>query len=295
MLPRKNLEDLAHCRNDGAGRIAWSVMPHDGNIYYRRLKESTICASGEIVKPFGMVAMVEFMSRSTLIGTSLRCMTRDAAHPNIKPMLDCYHFWAGLCKFEDLELIRGEIHHVHFQDTPDVPREMLDHTTRIVPGEGVTPLVRILQKLREKGYRGALSVGVFAGVPAERSLRGGAAHSRERRTVDDAGRRIVNAESVIRAEHLTKRFRSGAGEIVVFENVDLEIQRGERLALVVGAGQGVKEHATYRVAVAGLRRNDILQVKDISRLAETQLADFRTEIVCLAIHYLLPNSRRRKT
>jgi 2-keto-myo-inositol isomerase len=121
--------------------------------------------AGEIVKPFGMVAMVEFMSRATFIGTlptALR-MTRDAAHPNIKPMLDCYHFWAGLSKFEDLDLIHaGEIHHVHFQDTPDVPREMLDYSTRIVPGEGVTPLVRILQKLKEKGYRGALSVELFS-------------------------------------------------------------------------------------------------------------------------------------
>lgn len=121
--------------------------------------------AGDVVKPFGIAVMVEFMSRSTFIGTlptALR-MTRDAAHPNVKPMLDCYHFWAGLSKFEDLDLIRpGEIHHVHFQDTPDVPREMLDHTTRGVPGEGVTPLVRILQKLKEKGYRGPLSVELFS-------------------------------------------------------------------------------------------------------------------------------------
>ncbi len=120
--------------------------------------------AGDVVKPFGIAAMVEFMSRSTFIGTlptALR-MTRDAAHPNVKAMLDCYHFWAGLSKFEDLDMIRaGEIHHVHFQDTPDIPREMLDHTTRGVPGEGVTPLVRILQKLKEKGYHGALSVELF--------------------------------------------------------------------------------------------------------------------------------------
>lgn len=121
--------------------------------------------AGDVVKPFGIVAMVEFMSRSTFIGTlpTALKMTRDAAHPNVKPMLDCYHFWAGLSKFEDLDLIRaGEIHHVHFQDTPDLPREMLDHTTRGVPGEGVTPLVRILQKLKEKGYHGALSVELFS-------------------------------------------------------------------------------------------------------------------------------------
>lgn len=119
---------------------------------------------GETVRPLNVMAMLEFMRGSTFIGTlstSLK-MTRQAAHPNIRPMLDCYHFWAGLSKFEDLDLLRdGEIHHVHFQDVPDIPREQLDNSTREIPGEGVSPLVRILKKLAEKGYRGALSVELF--------------------------------------------------------------------------------------------------------------------------------------
>ena len=120
--------------------------------------------AGDIVKPLGITAMLEFMRGSTFIGTlptALR-MTRQAAHPNVRPMFDCYHFWAGLSKFEDLDLIRsGEIHHVHFQDVPDIPREQLDNTTRDIPGEGVSPLVRILNKLAEKNYRGPLSVELF--------------------------------------------------------------------------------------------------------------------------------------
>jgi sugar phosphate isomerase/epimerase len=119
---------------------------------------------GEIVRPLGVTAMLEFMRGSTFIGTlptSLK-MIRQAAHPNVRPMLDCYHFWAGLSKFEDLDLVRdGEIHHVHFQDVPDIPREQLDNATREIPGDGVSPLVRILRKLSEKGYRGALSVELF--------------------------------------------------------------------------------------------------------------------------------------
>jgi 2-keto-myo-inositol isomerase len=120
--------------------------------------------AGDIVRPFGVVAMLEFMRGSTFIGTlptSLR-MTRAAAHPFVKPMLDCYHFWAGLSKFEDLEGIRpGEIHHVHFQDVPDIPRELLDNTTREIPGNGISPLERILQTLQKTGYSGPLSVEVF--------------------------------------------------------------------------------------------------------------------------------------
>jgi 2-keto-myo-inositol isomerase len=120
--------------------------------------------AGEAAKPFGVVVMVEFMRGSTFIGTlstSLR-MTRETAHPNVRPMFDCYHFWAGLSKFEDLDLVKpGEIYHVHFQDVPDIPRELLDNGTREIPGTGVSPLVRILRKLQEKGYAGPLSVELF--------------------------------------------------------------------------------------------------------------------------------------
>jgi sugar phosphate isomerase/epimerase len=38
---------------------------------------------------------------------------------------------------------------------------LLDNTTRLIPGDGVSPLVRILRKLAEKGYSGALSVELF--------------------------------------------------------------------------------------------------------------------------------------
>ncbi len=120
--------------------------------------------AGEIVGATGITAMLEFMRGSTFIGTlptSLK-MTRQLSHPHVRPMLDCYHFWAGLSKFEDLDMLHdGEVHHVHFQDVPDIPREQLDNGTREIPGEGVSPLVRILRKLAEKGYRGPLSVELF--------------------------------------------------------------------------------------------------------------------------------------
>jgi 4-hydroxyphenylpyruvate dioxygenase len=78
------------------------------------------------------------------------------------PLLDIYHFWSGLNKLEDLDRIRPrEIGHVHFQDVPDMPRELLDNTTRIMPGDGVAPLNAILRKLADKGYAGPLSVELF--------------------------------------------------------------------------------------------------------------------------------------
>jgi 2-keto-myo-inositol isomerase len=119
---------------------------------------------GDIAKQADMIAMAEFVRASSFIstlGTALK-MTREAAHPNMKVLFDCYHFWSGQSKFEDLDLLRpGDIGHVHFQDVPDMPRELLDQTTRVIPGDGVTPLVKILRKLAEKGYAGPLSVELF--------------------------------------------------------------------------------------------------------------------------------------
>jgi 2-keto-myo-inositol isomerase len=42
-----------------------------------------------------------------------------------------------------------------------MPRELMDNTTRLIPGDGVSPLVQILRKMLEKGYTGALSVELF--------------------------------------------------------------------------------------------------------------------------------------
>jgi 2-keto-myo-inositol isomerase len=120
--------------------------------------------AGEIARQFDLSLRIEFVRTSTFISTlpTLLTMTRAAAHPNIAPMFDCYHFWSGLNKLEDMDLIHpGEIAHVHLQDVPEMPRELLDTATRIIPGDGVSPLTRILTKLSDKGYSGPLSVELF--------------------------------------------------------------------------------------------------------------------------------------
>jgi sugar phosphate isomerase/epimerase len=83
---------------------------------------------GDVAKQFNMTAMAEFTRASTFIATlgTMIKVTRNAGHPNMKILFDCYHFWSGQSKFEDLDLLKpGEIGHVHFQDVPDMPRELL--------------------------------------------------------------------------------------------------------------------------------------------------------------------------
>ncbi|MEO8658365.1 MAG: sugar phosphate isomerase/epimerase [Bryobacteraceae bacterium] len=120
--------------------------------------------AGEIAREFNLSLRIEFVRTSTFISTlpTLLKTIRAAGHPNVVPMFDCYHFWSGLSKMEDMDLIRpAEIGHVHFQDVPDIPRELLDVSTRAIPGDGVSPLIEILHKLAIKDYTGPLSVELF--------------------------------------------------------------------------------------------------------------------------------------
>jgi sugar phosphate isomerase/epimerase len=113
---------------------------------------------------FKLKAAAEFVRNSTFMAalpTALR-LCREAAHPNFGIVFDCYHFWSGPSKFEDMDLIRpGEIIHAHINDTQNLPRELLDQYSRVIPGDGVAPMAKILSKLVEKGYSGPISVELF--------------------------------------------------------------------------------------------------------------------------------------
>jgi 2-keto-myo-inositol isomerase len=121
--------------------------------------------TAEVAKQFNMVAMIEFTRASgyySSLATTIK-QIHAAAHPNMKVLFDFYHFWSGPSKFEDTDLLEmGDVGHVHFQDVPgDIPREMLDNTTRLIPGDGITPKTKILKKLVEKAYSGPVSVELF--------------------------------------------------------------------------------------------------------------------------------------
>jgi sugar phosphate isomerase/epimerase len=120
--------------------------------------------AGDIARQFNLTAMIEFTRTSSHLSTlrSTLGVIREAGHSSVRPMLDFFHFWSGMSKFEDLDMIRpGEIAHVHFQDILDTPRELMDNNGRVIPGDGSAPIVAILRKLAEKQYAGPLSVELF--------------------------------------------------------------------------------------------------------------------------------------
>lgn len=150
----------------GADRLvapSTASQPHTQGDYARL--HANLGEAADIAHAAGITLMLEFTRNSRLVNnlrTSLQ-VVRGLQHPNLGFMLDLYHLWAGPSKFEDLDLIRpGEIMHVHFADTPQLPPlEVAEQKDRAFPGEGIAPLQRILDKLVEKGYDRALSLELF--------------------------------------------------------------------------------------------------------------------------------------
>jgi len=99
------------------------------------------------------------------------------------------------------------------------------------------------------------------------------------------------AEPAIRAVGLTKIYRSGDADLVIFADLDFEVQRGERLALVGESGAG---KSTLLHLLGGLDRPTrgtiYYERREISGLADSELADFRNRQIGFVwqIHYLLP-------
>src|SRR5438477_94043 len=98
-------------------------------------------------------------------------------------------------------------------------------------------------------------------------------------------------EAYIRARDLSKKYRSGEAELVVFEGVSLEVERGEMLALVGESGAG---KSTLLHLLGGLDTPSGGTIhyrgRQISGLAPSELSDFRNREIGFVwqIHYLLP-------
>jgi len=99
------------------------------------------------------------------------------------------------------------------------------------------------------------------------------------------------AAAAIRGVNLTKKFRSGGVDLVIFSNLSFQVNRGERLALVGESGAG---KSTLLYLLGGLDRPSDGTIyfghQDISRLSDTELAEFRNREVGFVWqnHSLLP-------
>ena len=98
-------------------------------------------------------------------------------------------------------------------------------------------------------------------------------------------------QQVLRIEGLKKVFRSGASELVLFENLSFAVDQGEMLAIVGSSGAG---KSTLLHILGALDRPSAGEVYctqlRLSSLSENAAADFRNKEIGFVwqFHYLLP-------
>ena len=91
--------------------------------------------------------------------------------------------------------------------------------------------------------------------------------------------------------NLTRVYRSGLADLVVFSNLELAVECGERVAIVGESGAG---KSTLLHLLGALDRPTsgtiYFETRDLSQLTDPQLAEFRNREIGFVwqIHYLLP-------
>lgn len=96
---------------------------------------------------------------------------------------------------------------------------------------------------------------------------------------------------ILEVEGLSKTFRSGAGEITLFDNLSFRAQEGQMLALVGASGAGKSTLLHILGALDRPTRGTVrFSGRDVASLGEEAAAEFRNREIGYAwqFHYLLP-------
>ena len=118
----------------------------------------------ELGDEMGIIPQLELWGPSPLHTVGQAAMVAaDAGHPKASLLLDAYHIYKGGGNFAGLRLLGPlAMHAFHMNDYPaDPPREAINDSHRVMPGDGVAPMKDILRTLRDIGFRGWLSIELF--------------------------------------------------------------------------------------------------------------------------------------
>jgi 2-keto-myo-inositol isomerase len=87
----------------------------------------------------------------------------ECGHPGARILPDIYHLYKGGSDFDALKLIKGSVIEVfHMNDYPaDPPRDSMNDSHRVYPGDGIAPVKQVLQDLYRPGETTVLSLELF--------------------------------------------------------------------------------------------------------------------------------------
>ncbi len=107
----------------------------------------------------------------------------------------------------------------------------------------------------------------------------------------DAGLKMQDTEKVITCRNLSKTFKIGTQEVPVLRGIDLDVMRGERMAIVGASGSG---KSTLLHLLGGLDHANGGSVEildqDVQKMNETQRGELRNRSLGFVyqFHHLLP-------
>lgn len=119
----------------------------------------------ELGDKIGIVPMLELWGSSKTLSQlgEVAFVTIQSHHPKACMLLDLYHLYKGGNDFDGLRILSGHVLPViHTNDYPaDPPRDKINDSFRVYPGDGIAPLDSIFRTLRAIDFRGYLSVELF--------------------------------------------------------------------------------------------------------------------------------------
>ena len=119
----------------------------------------------DIAEPHGVKLGFEFLGEARNSVTTLDLGSKIVdlvGRESVGNVIDTYHFYAGSSSWEALEnLDPKKLFIFHINGAEDLPKEQLNDSKRLYPGEGVLPIAKMKETLDKIGYEGPASVEIF--------------------------------------------------------------------------------------------------------------------------------------
>jgi 2-keto-myo-inositol isomerase len=119
----------------------------------------------EVGDSIGIVPQLELWGFSKNLNHLGECVAvaMETGHPKACVLADIFHLYKGGSDYRGIRLLSANaIQVLHMNDYPaDIPREKIDDSSRVFPGEGSAPVTEILELLHKTGGQKILSIELF--------------------------------------------------------------------------------------------------------------------------------------
>ena len=134
----------------------------DLNLFNAAKRYRALLELGDQMDVIPQVEVWGFSSSLSRLGESM-FVAIESGHPKACLLPDVYHIYKGGSDFAGLGLLSGSAIQVfHVNDYPaNPPRETINDSHRVYPGDGVAPLTEIFRMIHQAGFRGTLSLELF--------------------------------------------------------------------------------------------------------------------------------------